>query len=391
MKILVVSSKYPPEYSGSGLRAHNLYKRLSKKFNISYDVSCNSLINRKNDVYLHDEVRVNRISYFFEIQKLNGLKKKFHIILSMFYEFYYSYKFIKKKNINSYKLVHTFGNSWSVAFFTYYFYLKKKPIIRELVNNMNTPYYPIQFERFFKKIFQRNNTMMIAISKKLEELCEKYKVKNIWMRPNPVNEKKFYTIEKSEKIKLRDKLTPFSKDAVVLTHIATFIRRKNHIFLLDVLKNLPKNYKLCLGGPVDRDEQEDNFQKVYDRINKLNLKGRVYLKKGFCSNIDEFIKLSDIFLFPTWNEGLGTPILEAQACGVPVVANSMPGSTDYWIKNGIGGFLIEEFDEKIWAEKIILASNISNKILKDNSLKILNIASENNIDFQYYEKMQSLL
>ncbi len=28
MKILVVSSKYQPEYSGSGLRAHNTYKRL---------------------------------------------------------------------------------------------------------------------------------------------------------------------------------------------------------------------------------------------------------------------------------------------------------------------------------------------------------------------------
>ena len=391
MKVLLVSSKYPPEYSGSGFRAHNLYKRLSEKFDIKYDVVSNSLIDKKNDIYEYDGVTVCKISYPVKIEYSKGLKRNFYIIFSMFYEFYFSYQFIKKKYIKSYDLIHTFGNSWSVAFLTYYFYIKKKPIIRELVNNMNTPYYPIQFERFFKKIFQRNNTMMIAISKKLRDLCENHKVKNIWMRPNPVNEKKFYTIDKSEKIKLRHKLTAFTNDDVVLMHIASFIKRKNHIFLLDVLKSLPRNYKLCLGGPVDSDEHEDNFEKVHDKINKLNLKERVYLKKGFCKNIDEFIKLSDIFLFPTWNEGLGTPILEAQACGVPVVANLMHGSTDYWIKDGIGGFLVEKFNEKIWAEKIISALSISDKILKENSLNILKIASENNIDLQYYKKMQSLL
>ena len=36
MKILLVSSKYQPEYSGSGLRAHNTYKK--EKYNIDFDV-----------------------------------------------------------------------------------------------------------------------------------------------------------------------------------------------------------------------------------------------------------------------------------------------------------------------------------------------------------------
>jgi glycosyltransferase involved in cell wall biosynthesis len=149
MKVLLVSSKYQPEYSGSGFRAHNLYKRLSKKFNIKYDVVCNSLINKKNKVYQYENTKVHKISYPVDLIKLSGLKKKFHIIMSMIYEFYYSYKFIKKKKIKNYDLIHTFGNSWSVGFLTYYFYLKKKPIFRELVNNMNSPYYPIQFKVFF--------------------------------------------------------------------------------------------------------------------------------------------------------------------------------------------------------------------------------------------------
>ena len=99
MKVLLVSSKYQPEYSGSGFRAHNLYKRLYKKFNIEYDVVCNSLVNKKNEVYEYGGVEVHKISYPINYLNLKGFKKKLHIIISMIYEFYYSYKFIKKKKI----------------------------------------------------------------------------------------------------------------------------------------------------------------------------------------------------------------------------------------------------------------------------------------------------
>ena len=42
VKILLSSSKYHPEYSGSGLRAHNTYIRFEKKFNLSFDCIVNS-------------------------------------------------------------------------------------------------------------------------------------------------------------------------------------------------------------------------------------------------------------------------------------------------------------------------------------------------------------
>ena len=390
MKVLLVSSKYQPEYSGSGFRAHNLYKRLSKKFDIKYDVVCNSLINKKNKVYQYENTKVYKISYPVDLIKLKGFKKKLHIIMSMIYEFYYSYKFIKKKKIKNYDLIHTFGNSWSVGFLTYYFYLKKKPIFRELVNNMNSPYYPIQFKALFKKIFQTNNSLIIAISKKLEKLCKTHMVKNIWMRPNPINENKFFYIDKLEKHKLRNKLTNFSKKDIILTHIASFMKQKNHIFLLEVLKKLPEEYKLYLGGPVQNDEHKKNFELVKNKITKLNLTDRVVITKGFTTKIDKYIKLSDVFLFPAWNEALGTPILEAQACGVPVVVNLIKGSTDLWVKEGKGGYMVKNFDTKLWTKKIKSALKISNKTLKENSSKIIKIASTKNIDSEYYKKIEAI-
>ena len=279
MKVLLVSSKYHPEYSGSGFRAHSLYKRLYRKFNIGYDVVCNSLIKKKNEIYEYEGVEINKISYPVEIEKFNGLLRKIHVLFSMIYEFYFSYKFIKKKNIKKYDLIHTFGNSWSIAFLTYYFYIKKKPIIRELVNNMATPYYPIQFKQLFKIIFKKKNTMMIPISKKLEELCVANNVKNYWHRPNPIDEDKFFLVDKEKKIKLRRLLTNFSDNDVVLIHIASFMKQKNHIFLLEILKKLPQNYKLYLGGPVVNIENEENFKLVKSQINELDLNDRVFLKK----------------------------------------------------------------------------------------------------------------
>ena len=391
MKVLLVSSKYQPEYSGSGYRAHNLYKRLSKKFNIDYDVVCSSLIDKKNKTYFHDGVKVNKISYPVEIDKIKGLKKKIHIIISMIYEFFYSYKFIKKNDLSKYDLIHTFGNSWPIAFLTYYFYLKKKPIIRELVNDVKTPYYPIQFRTIFKKIFQKDNTLIIAISKKLEKLCKVSKVKNIWMRPNPVNENKFFQISNEKKFELRSKLTNFSTSDIVLLHIASYMERKNHIFLLDILKKLPNNYKLYLGGPVENKEHKEMYTIVKNKAQELDLKNRVIIEKGFVTNMDEYIKMSDVFLFPTWNEGLGTPILEAQACAVPVVANLMFGSTDYWIKNYHGGFVVGNFDVDEWINKIRMSLTINKNTITKNCQKIQNIASTQSIDKQYIEKFYNII
>ena len=51
MKILVISSKYQPEYSGSGLRAHNTYKRLEKDYNLDFDILSNSISNQGNKKY----------------------------------------------------------------------------------------------------------------------------------------------------------------------------------------------------------------------------------------------------------------------------------------------------------------------------------------------------
>ena len=45
MKVLVISSKYPPEYSGSGLRAHNTYLRLLEKYAVKNSYLSDAVMN----------------------------------------------------------------------------------------------------------------------------------------------------------------------------------------------------------------------------------------------------------------------------------------------------------------------------------------------------------
>ena len=83
MKVLVISSKYQPEYSGSGLRAHNTYIRLKKNYNINYEsflekhkieLLWNTLIYQ---IY-NNQINVNIIEVENEVAKIIN-KKEFLI------------------------------------------------------------------------------------------------------------------------------------------------------------------------------------------------------------------------------------------------------------------------------------------------------------------------
>ena len=387
MKILVVSSKYQPEYSGSGLRAQNTYKRLKKNYNLNFDILSNSIIYQGNKKYIYDEVEINRISPPFKIPTKKSMWRLILILLGIFWEVFYSWKFIRK-NINHYSLLHTFGNTWTIGFLTWYFAKRNKPIIRELCNDMNNPLYPIQAQNYMRPIFKKNNTLIIAISKRLEILAKRFDLKNIWQRPNPVDENKFF-IDYKKKYFLRNKLTKFNQDDVVLNLVANFIDRKNQLFALDVLSLLPKKFKLILAGPL-KTENNMYHQNLLNKITSLRLNDRVEIQTGFIDNFDEYLKCSDVFLFPSKAEGLGTPILESQACGVPVVSNYIKNITDTIIEKNKGGYFLE-LNAKRWAKTIEKAMEIPKEVLIENAKHVSNICSSKLIDDENYKKINQLI
>ena len=387
MKILVVSSKFQPEYSGSGVRAHNTYIRLNKKYNIEYDVVTSSLEYCGVNDYISDNIKIIRIAGFFKVANYTGILRQAVVWLNLPFEIYGSYIFIKGR-INKYDMLHTFGDSWAVGFYTWYFSFFKKPVMRELCNEISTPYFPYPFRSVIKKLFTRDNMMMVAISPKLETLAIENSVKNIWQRPNPVDESKFNLATKSKKMAFRSRLSFFSNDDIVLTYVATFWRNKNQLFLLRVLSMLNNDYKLVLAGPVTL-AHKVYYDDVLAEIDNLNLNDRVFIVNKFIDNPQEYIAMSDVYLFPSRHEGLGTPLLEAQVCGVPIVMNDMPGISDKWINIGHAGYVCG-LDEDVWVKNIHKAIAIESKKLDKNAKVINKLAGSETIDKEYFKKINKM-
>jgi glycosyltransferase involved in cell wall biosynthesis len=81
---------------------------------------------------------------------------------------------------------------------------------------------------------------------------------------------------------------------------------------------------------------------LQQRIAELGLIGSAVLA-GFRNDLDRFIAQLDLFVLPSYTEGLPNVVLEACAAGVPVVATAVGGTPEV-IQDGVSGFLVPPGD-----------------------------------------------
>ena len=95
--------------------------------------------------------------------------------------------------------------------------------------------------------------------------------------------------------------------------------------------------------------QGEKKQELQQLIRKYHLEDHVKLL-GFRTDVAELCQAADVFVFPSKQEGLPVALMEAMACGVPVVCSRIRGNTDI-VKDGVNGYLVSS-DR---SEKYILA------------------------------------
>lgn len=118
------------------------------------------------------------------------------------------------------------------------------------------------------------------------------------------------------------------KDNVVIISVGELSKRKNHEIVIKALKN-KKNVTYVICGQGNLEEYLNNLAKEYNVDLKL---------LGFRNDRLELIKMSDIFAFPSLQEGLPVALMEALAIGIPCVASKIRGNVDL-IKEGKNGEL----------------------------------------------------
>lgn len=103
---------------------------------------------------------------------------------------------------------------------------------------------------------------------------------------------------------------------LVVGHIGRFMEQKNHAFLLEVFCEIKKQNKnailLLVGGNGDLESQVR--QKVVD----LGLEDSVVFV-GIRSDIPQLLSAMDVFVMPSFFEGMPNTVIEAQATGLPCV------------------------------------------------------------------------
>lgn len=137
-------------------------------------------------------------------------------------------------------------------------------------------------------------------------------------------------------------------DAFLITSVARFTEEKGHLFLMDAIKaflddakahpdsRLAKAHFLLTGeGPL--------AEPCREKARKLDIDSRI-LFTGYCSDVSELLYASDLFLSHSRSEALGIAILEALACGLPVVATDSGGPSEIVNRETGCGILVAKED-----------------------------------------------
>ena len=104
---------------------------------------------------------------------------------------------------------------------------------------------------------------------------------------------------------------------LVVGHVGSFSTPKNHLFLIDVYKEIRKrvpNSKLWLAGNGSLKEGAEQYAK------DLGLHDVLFL--GERKDANRLYQGMDMMVFPSLWEGLSVSIVEAQAASLPVFASS---------------------------------------------------------------------
>lgn len=138
-----------------------------------------------------------------------------------------------------------------------------------------------------------------------------------------------------------------ANDERMIVSIGELDDNKNHITVIRALAQLGRKdwkYVVCGVGP--------NKEMLLQEAEGMGLKDNVILA-GYRSDIPDVLNAADVFVFPSFHEGMPVSALEAMACGLPVICSEIRGNVDI-IKEGDNGYLFSPADSDMLSNKIAL-------------------------------------
>ncbi len=168
-------------------------------------------------------------------------------------------------------------------------------------------------KNFIRNLYAESPTHRFAVSEKAALwLYGKRRVERgvceVW--PNAIESEKFL-FDAQKRARTREELG--LSDEFVVLHVGNLRRVKNHDFLFAVfaeILNAEPNAHLLLAGGGEREAELKEFAHTLGISQKVQF-------LGSRSDIPELLSAADVFVFPSFYEGLPGAVLEAQAASLP--------------------------------------------------------------------------
>lgn len=219
-------------------------------------------------------------------------------------------------------------------------FFKGAPMVNWLV------YYPVE------RILSRRTDLLITMNEEDYTRGKTFSAKRVEMVDGvgmDISRFKIATDEKKEEVR---KEFDLHKGDTFAVSVAQLIKRKNHTVLIQAVKKLDNpNFHLFIVG--------DGAQEIElkEQVNVLGVEKQVHFL-GFRKDVYRICSAADIFLFASLQEGLPVAVMEAMACGLPIVASNIRGNIEL-VDSNQGGYLVDPNDVDGFVSSI-------NKLINDS-------------------------
>lgn len=214
-----------------------------------------------------------------------------------------------------------------------------------------------------------------------------------WKYPKKIINSKNYTVIKNaidvERFRFDEKVREEYRkeygftDSIVVGHVGRFSLQKNHSFLIDIFAEICKKEPKAVLVLVGVGELQEEIRKkvialsLDDKVQFLNLR----------EDIPSLMNMFDVFLLPSFFEGLPVVGVEAQATGLPVVTST--GVTKELPIEKLSTYIPLENGPEYWADSVLAAAKTDRQnttdLIIESGYEINSAAAE----FQrHYEEMK---
>ena len=153
------------------------------------------------------------------------------------------------------------------------------------------------------------------------------------------------------------------KDRPVLGHVGRFSAQKNHKFLLEIFAEIKKRKNDAVLLIVGGGELETEIKQ---KAKELNIYDDVVFT-GVRSDVSKILSVMDVFIFPSFYEGMPNTVIEAQAVGLPcVISDTITKEADI---TGLVKYLPLSLSAEKWADEVIKSISSVRKNTKDDFIK----------------------